>query len=202
MRPIDRALNQINEELKNIMSIVLKIAKMVVEGNWDYVEIRKLSGEAMKVKDSIREVVIRTIARYQPTASDLYWIFIAYEMSYGLYRFTRYALDISRMLSYFKDTLEEGNSKCILNISKNTLPIVIDMITLTINAFNKPSKDIIERIIELEKNVDELYREAIEKTHTSANTCSCIDLVTVIFLERMADHGSYIAQKLMETMKS
>jgi len=82
------------------------------------------------------------------------------------------------------------------------LPVVVDMITLTINAFNKPSKDIIERIIELEKSVDELYREAIEKTHTSANTCSCIDLVTVIFLERMADHGSYIAQKLMETMKS
>ena len=202
MRPIDRALNQINEELNNIMSIVLKITKMVVEGNWDYVEIRKLSGEAMKIKDSIREIVIRTIARYQPAASDLYWVFNAYEMSYGLYRFTRYALDISRMFSYFKDTLEEGNSKCILSISKNTLPIVIDIIKLTMNAFNKPDKSIIERIIELEKSVDELYREAIEKTHSSTNICSCIDLVIVIFLERMADHGSYIAQKLMEIIKS
>ena len=202
MRPIDRALNQINEELNNIMSIVLKITKMVVEGNWDYVEIRKLSGEAMKIKDSIREIVIRTIARYQPAASDLYWVFNAYEMSYGLYRFTRYALDISRMFSYFKDTLEEGNSKCILSISKNTLPIVIDIIKLTMNAFNKPDKSIIERVIELEKSVDELYREAIAKIYSSTHICSCIDLVIVIFLERMADHGSYIAQKLMEIIKS
>jgi len=202
MRPIDRALNQINEELNNIMSIVLKITKMVVEGNWDYVEIRKLSGEAMKIKDSVREIVIRTIARYQPAASDLYWVFNAYEMSYGLYRFTRYALDISRMFSYFKDALEEGNSKCILSISKNTLSIVIDIIKLTMNAFNKPDKSTIERIIELEKSVDELYREAIAKIYSSTHICSCIDLVIVIFLERMADHGSYIAQKLMEIIKS
>ncbi len=201
VRPIDRSLKQINEELNNIMNIVVMVTKMIVEGDWNYVEIRRLSGEAMKTKDSIREATIRTIARFQPTASDLYRVFNAYEMSYGLYRFTRYALDISRMFSYFEDSLEEGGSECVLNVSKSVMPIVVEMISLTMKAFNECDRSALERVLELEKKVDELYREAIERAHSSTHLCSCIDLVTVVFLERMADHGSYIAQRLAEIMK-
>ncbi len=197
MRPIDRALMALDKELDILVNIVTDLASKIVNGIWDYNIYREYSDKARRIKDDVRILVIESIARYQPTASDLLKLINTYEVVYGLYRFTRYALDISRLFSYFRDMIEMNESDCKLEIASRILKIVIEMIQLSIDAYRKHDKELAERVSDMEKDVDAMFREAIEIAHKYRSPCSCLDFSIAIFLERIADHCTYIVQHLV-----
>ncbi len=197
MRPIDRALIALDKELEALVNIVTDLALKIVNGVWDYKIYREYSDKARRMKDDVRILVIESIARYQPTASDLLKLINTYEVVYGLYRFTRYALDISRLFSYFRDMIEMRENGCRLEVSNNVLKIVIEMIKLSIDAYRKHDKELAKRVSDMEKDVDAMFRDAIERAHKHQSPCSCLDLSIAIFLERIADHCTYIAQNLV-----
>ncbi|MCQ5341276.1 MAG: hypothetical protein NO483_06210, partial [Candidatus Methanomethylicia archaeon] len=75
---------------------------------------------------------------------------------------------------------------------------VLKMIELTINSIkNKILKDI-EEISELEKNIDKLYLEFLEKiTENNDNKTIVSSVLIVRYLERIADHMVYAFEALI-----
>src|ERR1700730_18744370 len=66
-------------------------------------EVNRWSNKLKQLDDQVSELSIELIARFQPVASDLRYIKACMEISYGFYRFGRYAHDIVEVLEMFGD---------------------------------------------------------------------------------------------------
>ncbi|MEM0438453.1 MAG: PhoU domain-containing protein, partial [Sulfolobales archaeon] len=98
MRPIDYRVKGLESMLKEISRISEEIVENVVSLKATPDSIRKRINDVREMRLEIHRNIVEIMARYQPTASDLRGLIAALEISYGLYRFSRYALDISTVL--------------------------------------------------------------------------------------------------------
>ncbi|MEZ0289620.1 MAG: PhoU domain-containing protein [Sulfolobales archaeon] len=197
MRPIDIAIERIREKIvemsKSIEYIINEISKEVYR-------VESLSGYASRIRQlraEIHSLVIEAIARYQPAASDLRYLMASLEISYGLFRFSRYALDIAYII---KNVQEQNETKCEMAGVKRMLPRVTEMMKDSIESFIKRDVEKANRIIKLDNEIDgefsRILREALEKN----DRCSFLDLIVCIYLERIADHSVYIASETLFMM--
>lgn len=190
MKPIEAALQRINSLLSEISEISTGIVDVVSRGGWD---LGDLAAKAQKIRDLrniVRNLIVETIARYQPTASDLRYLIAGLEISYGLYRFSRYALDMANVATEFS---RHGIEGCRLERSGRMAGLVVEMVRRSVAGFMGRNAEEARRVIDLDSEVDKILREAIERSSTSENPCATLDLLLAIYLERIADHSVYIA---------
>jgi len=197
LRPIDYRVKGLENMLKEISRISEEIVENVVSLKATPDSIRKHIDDVREMRLEIHRNIVEIMARYQPTASDLRGLIAALEISYGLYRFSRYALDISTVLD--RVTRISGAS-CDLRYSSVISKRVVEMVRGSIEAFLNRDKGRARAIIEMDREVDQTLFTALDEASRSANICSTLDLLILMYLERIADHSVYIANEIIEML--
>lgn len=197
MRPIDHRMKGLEAMLREISKISEEIVRSVVGMKATPESIRRSVDDVKRRRLEIHENIIEIIARYQPTASDLRGLIAALEISYGLYRFSRYALDISTILDRVARVAGAG---CDLKYSVNISGHVIEMVRGSIEAFLGKDKGRARAVIEMDRIVDQALFTALDEASRSTDVCSTLDLLILMYLERIADHCVYIAQETIDML--
>ncbi len=197
MRPIDHRVKGLEAMLREISRISEEIVGSVVSMRTTPDSIRRSVDDVKRRRLEIHGSIVEIIARYQPTASDLRGLIAALEISYGLYRFSRYALDISTILDR---VVRVSGAKCDLKYSSKISKHVIDMVRGSIEAFLKRDKNKARSVIEMDRLVDQAFFEALDEASRSTDACSTLDLLILMYLERIADHSVYIAQETIDML--
>ncbi len=152
-------------------------------------EVREMSHRLHALHRQVSDLSMEMIARYQPVASDLRFLKACLEISYGFYRYGRYALDITQVLDMFGDL-----SKCNRSFVVETAGKTQGMIRMSVEAFAKRDVETAKKIHAMDDAVDESYRENLKKAIEGKGDLKCSLSATLIlrYLERIADHATYI----------
>jgi phosphate transport system protein len=162
-------------------------------------DVEKWSFSLKKLDDQVGELSIELIARFQPVASDLRYIKACMEISYGFYRYGRYAHDIMEVLETFGDP-----ASCDHTVVETTAEKTKEMINMSINAFAKNDIGVASQIISLDDYVDDAYRDYISKLMKSKKVdlrCALSQTLILRYLERIADHAVYIGKSVIFIVK-
>lgn len=193
-RLMDMGLEQIN-------TLLLEMATLSQQAVSTSIDAYTSGGRAAEVKDMSRRIHVlhrqvsdlslEMIARYQPVATDLRFLKSCVEISYGFYRYSRYALDINEVLEIFGDL-----SKCDRTFVVGTARKTQEMIRMSVDAFAKRDVETAKKIPSMDDAVDSSYKENLKKTIQGKGDVRCTLSGTLIlrYLERIADHAAYIGQ--------
>jgi phosphate transport system protein len=161
-------------------------------------QISELSEAIVSLAEKAENKAFELIARFQPVASDLRTIKSYMKISNDFARYGRYALDISqickRMGSLRK--CDAWVSDYIENMSEK----VLSMVQTSIRALKHHDVELARSISILEKDVDEMYFEFLNKLVKEASEtsqCTIASVLVVRYLERIADHAVYICESLV-----
>ncbi len=158
-------------------------------------DVDKWSDRLKQLDDQVSELAIELIARFQPVASDLRYIKSSLEISYGFYRYGRYAHDIAEVLETF------GNlSSCDRTVVEPSAEKTKEMIKLSVEAFADQNVELAQKIIGMDDYVDSAYREYIKSLMKAKKVdlrCSLSQTLILRYLERIADHAVYIANSVI-----
>jgi phosphate transport system protein len=156
-------------------------------------EVREMSHRLHSLHRQVSDLSMEMIARYQPVASDLRFLKACLEISYGFFRYGRYALDITNVLEMFGD-LSRCDKKFVVETAKRTQ----EMIRMSVEAFARRDVDMARKIPDMDDVVDDNYRSNLRKTLEEKGNMKCALSATLIlrYLERIADHASYIGESV------
>jgi len=158
-------------------------------------EVNKWSDKLKQLDDQVSELSIELIARFQPVASDLRYIKASLEISYGFYRYGRYAHDIVEVLDMFGDL-----TKCDHAVVEGAADKTKEMIKLSVEAFSNQDVDLAKKITYMDDYVDNAYRDYIRKLMKSRQVdlrCALSETLILRYLERIADHATYIGNSVI-----
>jgi phosphate transport system protein len=162
-------------------------------------EVNNWSNKLKLLDDQVSDLAIELIARFQPVASDLRYIKASLEISYGFYRYGRYAHDIMEVLDTFGD-LTMCNPTAVDAAADKTK----EMIKLSVEAFAKKDVDLASKITGLDDYVDNAYRDYIRTLMKSRKVnlrCALSETLILRYLERIADHAVYIGRSVIFIVK-
>ncbi len=191
-RLMDMGLDQLN----SLLLEMAELSKQAVSASIDAytqggqgVEVREMSHRLHFLHRQVSDLSMEMIARYQPVASDLRFLKACLEISYGFYRYGRYALDITQVLDMFGDL-----SGCDRSYVVETAQRTQEMIRMSVEAFARRDVDTAKKIHLMDDAVDERYRENLRRTIEAKGDVRCSLSATLIlrYLERIADHATYI----------
>ena len=156
-------------------------------------EVRQMSNRLQALHRQVSDLSMEMIARYQPVATDLRFLKACLEISYGFFRYGRYALDITQVLDMFGDL-----GKCDRSFVVDTARKTQEMIRMSSEAFARRDVEMARKIPSMDDSVDESYRENVRKTIVGKGDLKCSMSAALIlrYLERIADHATYIAESV------
>ncbi|HYR03743.1 MAG TPA: PhoU domain-containing protein [Nitrososphaerales archaeon] len=162
-------------------------------------EVNRWSNKLKQLDDQVSELSIELIARFQPLASDLRYIKASMEISYGFYRYGRYAHDIMEVLETFGDL-----TKCDHTVVEASAEKTKEMIKLSVEAFSNKDVDLAKKITTMDDFVDNAYRDYIRKLMKSRKVdlrCALSETLILRYLERITDHATYIGNSVVFIVK-
>jgi phosphate transport system protein len=121
------------------------------------------------------------------------------EISYGFYRYGRYAHDIMEVLETFGDL-----TKCDHTVVEASAEKTKEMIKLSVEAFANKDVDLAKRITTMDDFVDNAYRDYIRNLMKSRKVdlrCALSETLILRYLERIADHATYIGNSVVFIVK-
>jgi phosphate transport system protein len=151
-----------------------------------------LSAMSVEVENKAFEL----IAKYQPVASDLRIINSYMKIGYDFERYGRYAWDIS-----FTHKRLTGLDRC----ADSEDPIqklaekVCEMVSRSVQALKLHDAELAKTLAGTEKEVDELYFAYLGQLADTPlqNKCVMCNLLVSRFLERIADHTTYVGESIV-----
>jgi len=161
-------------------------------------DVRELSEILVSMTVEVEEKAFALIAKYQPVASDLRIINSHMKIAYDFERYGRYAWDISYMykrLGGLKDC-EEWIPQFIEDMSDK----VFKMVRISINSLKTQNTELAKTISKTEQEIDEMYFQYLDKLMKEAHAtsqCTISSVLVVRYLERIADHATYIAEAVV-----
>ncbi|MDG6902470.1 MAG: phosphate uptake regulator, PhoU [Nitrososphaerota archaeon] len=191
---MDMGLDQINSLLLNMAALSQQAVSVSIEAyslGGKAAEVKEMSHRIHALHRQVSDLSLEMIARYQPVASDLRFLKSCVEISYGFFRYGRYALDITEVLDMFGDL-----SKCDRDFVVETARKTQEMIKLSVEAFAHRNVEIAKKIPVMDDAVDESYRENLRRTIEGKGDvrCSLSAMLILRYLERIADHATYIGE--------
>ena len=199
---MDMGLEKLTAMLMQMADLSEKSVSSSIEsymnGNNIADQIRSTSEEVKLLQEEVADLATEMIARYQPVASDLRYIRACLEISYGFSRFGRYAYDIAEVLETFGDL-----NGCDHSTVEETAKVTKEMIKMSIEAFAHRDIELAKSIEKMDDFVDEKYRAHVNKIlhdgSSATGSLSCYLSATLImrYLERIADHSSYIGESVV-----
>ncbi len=201
-RIIDSGLEELSAALHKMGELayhtVLTALRECIENRDAYNEIREISDIIVSMADHVEDKALELIARFQPVASDLRTIKSYMKIAYDFARFGRYALD----MSYTNQKLG-GMKNCdawiVLHV-KDMGEKALNMIRLSIDSLRSHNPQIAVKIAQIEKEVDKMYFDFLDKLIDRADIttrCAVPSVLIVRYLERIADHATYICESII-----
>ena len=191
--------------LEKLNSLLFEMAKMSEEavsvaiqayekGQKTSTEVEDSSAKLRTLHRQVSELSIELIARYQPVAGDLRFIKACFEISYGFFRFGRYAHDIVEVLEMFGDL-----SSCDHDFVVETAAKTQEMIRMSVEALARRDVELARKIPRMDDYVDERYRKRLRELLKGQEDQKCALSATLIlrYLERIADHATYIGDSIV-----
>jgi len=145
--------------------------------------------------DPIEDTIFEIMVRFQPVASDLRILKSYIKICYDFERFGRYAFDITQIYEKLGGIKQPAFKRIIEEISEN----VIEMVNTSIQSLKCHDVGQAKKLMLNEKKVDELYRQYLDTLIGSKITKVTMisSLLVVRYLERIADHASYIGESVI-----
>lgn len=206
MRQMPRLMDLGMEKLTNLLLEMGDLSQQTVAAAMDAYkegrsaqEVNRWSNKLKQLDDQVSELSIELIARFQPVASDLRYIKASLEISYGFYRYGRYAHDIMEVLETFGDL-----TKCEHTVVEPTAEKTKEMIKLSVEAFANQDVELAKKITAMDDYVDNAYRDYIKKLMKSRRVdlrCALSETLILRYLERIADHAVYIGNSVIFIVK-
>ncbi|MCS7124345.1 MAG: phosphate signaling complex protein PhoU [Candidatus Bathyarchaeota archaeon] len=201
-RIIDTGLEELSATLHKMGELayhtVLAAITECIENRQAYGEIREMSDALLSMADHVEDKAFELIARFQPVASDLRTIKSYMKIAYDFARFGRYALD----MSYTNQKLG-GIRNCggwIISHIKEMSEKTLEIIDLSITSLRSHNAQLAEKAAQTEKEIDKMYFDFLEKLTEKADVttkCTVSSVLVVRYLERIADHATYICEAII-----
>ena len=168
-----------------------------LEGTHNPAQVKALSETLASMADPIEDTAFEIIARFQPVASDLRIVKSYMKICYDFRRYGRYALDISQIYEQIG-----GIGECDISFRKileEMAAETLNMVGTSIEALKKHDAKLAQTLSKMEQHVDKLYYDYLDKLiQTTATTgCTISSLLVVRYLERIADHATYIGESVV-----
>ena len=198
-RLIDSGLEQLASMLIRMGELAEKAVTLSImsymENTKNHAQVQDLSDNLSSMVDPIEDTVFEIMVRFQPVASDLRILKSYIKICYDFERFGRYAFDIAQIYEKLGGIKEHLFRQIIEEMSEETLK----MVNTSIQSLKGHDVELARKLSEREKKVDELYCQyldtLIETKVTKESTIS--SLLVVRYLERIADHASYIGESIV-----
>jgi phosphate transport system protein len=193
-RLMDMGLDQLNSLLLNMANLSQQAVSASIEAyshGGKGAEVKQMSERLRSLHRQVSDLSLEMIARYQPVATDLRFLKACVEISYGFFRYGRYALDITEVLDMFGD-LSKCDRKFVVDTARKTQ----EMIRMSVEAFARRDVEMARKIPSMDDAVDDGYRNNLLKTLEAKSNIKCAISSSLIlrYLERIADHASYIGE--------
>ena len=200
-RLIDAGLEQLASMLFHMGEIAQKTVSLAVmnyiEGRHTPAQVENLSETLSAMAEPIEDRAFEIISRFQPVASDLRILKSYMKISYDFRRYGRYALDVSQIYERLggMDNCKASFKKIIEDMGSETL----NMVATSIEALKNHDAEQAKTLAIIEKKVDKLYYSFLDKLiETNTTTGPTISsLLVVRYLERIADHATYIGESVV-----
>ena len=159
-------------------------------------DVRELSDIIGSMTVEIENKAFELIVKYQPVASDLRIINSYMKIAYDFERYGRYAWDIS-----FTQQKLAKIDKCAVSsdLMMKLVEKVTEMVSKSVVALKQHDAELAKTLADTEKEVDELYfsyLNHLSKTR-SQNKCVMCNLLVSRYLERIADHTTYVGEAIV-----
>jgi phosphate transport system protein len=193
-RLMDMGLDRLNSLLLEMATLSQQAVSTSIDAyskGGKGVEVKEMSEKLRSLHRQVSDLSMEMIARYQPVATDLRFLKACMEISYGFFRYGRYALDIAEVLDMFGD-LSKCDRKFVVDTARKTQ----EMIRMSVEAFARRDIEMARKIPKMDDSVDESYRANLKKTLQEKGNLKCSLSATLIlrYLERIADHATYIGE--------
>lgn len=201
-RLLDRGLEQLTAMVHKMGDVAEKVLTIslrgFVRGKDTSEDVHELSEVLVAMTVEVEEKAFGLIAKYQPVASDLRIINSYMKIAYDFERYGRYAWDISHItkrLGVMKKW-DPWISEHITHMSEK----ILEMVKMSTIALKSHDTELAKAVSKTEQEVDEMYSQFLDKlvkeTHVT-NQCTISSVLVVRYLERIADHATYIAEAVV-----
>jgi phosphate transport system protein len=200
-RLMDYGLQKLTKLLIEMSELSEKSIEAAIDGYVNGQDLQnQIFDDSERLRDLSEEVsdlAVELIARYQPVASDLRFIRSCMEISYGFFRFGRYAYDIAQVLHVFGDL-----SNCDHKVVGTMATHVKEMVRMSVSALTQRDVKLAEELTAKDDLADKMYEDHVSnimKAGGGASDLKCSMSATLIlrYLERIADHATYIGDSVI-----
>ncbi|MFP3985838.1 MAG: phosphate signaling complex protein PhoU [Candidatus Bathyarchaeia archaeon] len=201
-RLIDTGLEQMASMVFRMGELAHKTVSLslsgYIEGTNAYEEVQNLSDMLITMANEAEDKAFELIARFQPVASDLRVLKSYMKITYDFARYGRYALDITQIykrLGGLKEC-EDWIKKSIREMSEK----VLSMVHISVDSLKSHDAKLARTLSETENHVDEMYFRYLNRlieTAPTTNRCTISSVLVVRYLERIADHATYIGESIV-----
>lgn len=192
--------------LEQLTSIVLKMGEAAekavrtsivgfLNGRDVSEQVRELSEMLVTMTVSVEDKAFELIVKYQPVASDLRIINSYMKIAYDFERFGRYGWDISSTQHRFALS---GNYVYDEELMEKIVDKTMYMVHKSIEALRDNDGEMAKLLAETENEVDSMYSSYLDrltKTPSTAKNIIC-NLLVARYLERIADHATYVGEAI------
>ena len=198
-RPLDQGITRIKSLVIKMGRLTEESLKLAVDGfvkKEDVnVQVRAWSNTILILAEEVEDRATELIALQQPMAGDLRALKAYIKIAYDIERFSRYALDISDILNRLDDWPPFPGELKLSEMAEKT----IEAVDISIRLIQEMDEKLVFELSRLEAETDDLYISNLstlaEAKKADPKTMIAYTL-TVRYLERVADHASYIAESL------
>jgi phosphate transport system protein len=199
-RLLDIGLEQLTAMVYKMGEVAEKAISVSIRGfmnGKDTTEsVHEISDILATMTVEIENKAFELIVKYQPVASDLRIINSYMKIAYDFERYGRYAWDIS-----FTHKKLAGLDKCAgpSDLMQKLFEKVSEMVGKSILALKQHDGELAKSLASTEKEVDELYFAYLDQLAKTRSQSKCVmcNLLVSRFLERIADHTTYVGESLV-----
>jgi phosphate transport system protein len=199
-RLLDTGLEQLTTILFRMGEVAQRAIHVAVEGFMEgedvSEEVHQLSEVLVTMTVSVEEKAFELIVKYQPVASDLRIINSYMKIAYDMERYGRYAWDISFTHKKLANCSECVHSSELMDkITNRTL----QMADMSIEALRDNDAEMAKTLAKTEIEVDEIYSAYLDLLSKVPPKTKCLvcNLLVVRYLERIADHATYVGESIV-----
>jgi phosphate transport system protein len=199
-RLLDVGLEQLTATVYRMGEVAEKAINISINGFIDGKDateaVHDISEMLAAMSVEVENRAFELIAKYQPVASDLRIINSYMKIAYDFERYGRYAWDIS-----FTHKKLTGLDRCADSVDSmlNLVQKVSEMVCKSVQALKQHDAELAKTLASTEKEVDDVYFEYLDQLASTKAQSRCVmcNLLVSRFLERIADHTTYVGEAIV-----
>jgi phosphate transport system protein len=199
-RLLDVGLEQLTATVYRMGEVAEKAINISINGFIDGKDateaVHDISEMLAAMSVEVENRAFELIAKYQPVASDLRIINSYMKIAYDFERYGRYAWDIS-----FTHKKLTGLDRCADSVDSmlNLVQKVTEMVCKSVQALKQHDAELAKTLASTEKEVDDVYFEYLDQLASTKAQSRCVmcNLLVSRFLERIADHTTYVGEAIV-----